>query len=316
MNSKSKPNAKSLGKRIVSNWMLYVLLAPLIIHLVLFSYLPMTGLVVAFQRFSPFLGIEGSPWVGLENFESLLFGRASMLFWRAVRNTLILSLYGILFGFPFPILLGLMFHEIKMGKFRSITQSILLIPNFLSEVIVAGIVIAFLQPTTGVVNHFLVGTGIIDEGIYFLTRQEFFRGIFTFIGIWMGAGFSSLIYLAALTGISKELYESASLDGATRIQRIRYISLPGIIPTIIVLFIIALGGILSASFERVLNLYQPVTYETADVIQTFVYRIGFLQNPPDISVGAAAGLMNAFVSLILVTGANFISRKVSNTALW
>jgi len=276
----------------------------------------MTGLVIAFQNWSPFLGIDGSPFVGLANFEALIFGRASMFFWRAVRNTLILSFYGLIFGFPFPIILGLMYHELAAGKFRAITQSILLVPNFLSEVIVAGILIAFLQPSTGVVNHFLVGIGILDSGIHFLTRPEFFRGIFTFVGIWMGAGFSSLIYLAALTGISKELYESASLDGANRIQRIWYVSLPGILPTIIVLFIIAVGGILGTNFERVLLLYQPVTFETADVLGTYIFRVGFQQNPPDMSLAAAAGLMNAVVSLVLVTAANFVSRRLSNTGLW
>ena len=303
-----------LGKRIGRNWMLYLLLAPLIIQLLLFSYRPISGLLIAFQNFSPFLGIEGSPFVGLENFERLLFGRDSVFFWRAVRNTVILSVYGLIFGFPFPIILGIMFHELKIGKFRAITQSILLVPNFLSEVIVAGIVIAFLQPSTGVVNHLLVGIGLIDDGIYFLTRPEFFRSIFTFMGIWMGVGFSSLIYLSALTGISNELYESASLDGATRLQRIWHISLPSIIPTIVTLFIISLGGILNASFERVLLLYQPVTYETADVIGTYVYRIGLEQQ--NFHLAAAAGLMNTMVALILVSGANAISRRVAKIGLW
>ena len=305
---------RNLGKRIVSNWLLYLLLAPLIIQLLLFSYRPIGGLMIAFQRFSPFLGVAGSPFVGLENFERLLFGRDSMFFWRAVRNTVILSVYGLAFGFPFPIMLGVMFHELKIGKFRAITQSILLVPNFLSEVIVAGIVIAFLQPSTGIINHLLVGVGIINEGIYFLTRQEFFRGIFTFIGIWMGAGFSSLIYLSALTGVSHELYESASLDGANRLQRIWHISLPSIVPTIITLLIISIGGLLSTSFERVLLLYQPVTYETADVLGTFVYRTGLQQL--NFHIAAAAGLMNTVVALVLVSSANAISRKVAKVALW
>ena len=317
MNAAAPPNYfVRLGRRIIKFWPLYVLLLPLALHLIFFSYRPMTGLVIAFQRFSPFLGIEGSPFVGFANFESLLFGNASMFFWRAVRNTVIISFYGILFGFPFPILLGLMFNEIRLGKFRAITQSILLVPNFLSEVIVAGMVIAFLQPTTGIINHFLMNIGIISEGIYFLARPEYFRGIFTFIGIWMGAGFSSLIYLAALTGISSELYEAAQLDGANRLQRIWYISLPGIMPTIVTLLIVAIGGILGASFERALLLLQPVTFATGDVLGTYIFRIGFEQSPPDTSLSAAAGLMNAFVALILVSAANFISRRVAKTGLW
>jgi len=192
----------------------------------------------------------------------------------------------------------------------------LLVPNFLSEVIVAGIVIAFLQPSTGVINHFLVGTGILDSGIYFLALPQYFRGIFTFMGIWMSAGFSSLIYLSALSAISPELYEAASIEGANRLQRIWYISLPGIKPTIIILFIMAIGGILNTAFERVLLLYMPSTFSTADVLGTYIFRVGFEQSPPDTSLAAAAGLMNAAVSLIMVSLANFISRRVTKTGLW
>lgn len=303
-----------LGKRILQHWQVYLLLAPMVIVLILFSYRPMGGLVIAFQRFSPFLGTEGSPFVGFENFETIFFGRASAMFWRAVRNTLILGFYGLVFGFIFPIILSIMYHELRMSKFRSITQSILLMPNFLSEVIVAGIIIAFLQPSTGVINHLLINLGIIDEGIYFLMRPEYFRGIFTFAGIWMNAGFSSLIYLAALSSISYELYESANLDGASRLRRIWHISLPGIRPTIVVLFILAIGGILNASFERVLLLYQPVTFATADILGTFIFRIGIQQS--DFSIAAAAGLMNSVVALILVVSANFLSRKFSDSSLF
>ena len=305
---------QNLGRNILKNWMLYLLLAPLAIQLFFFSYRPIGSLLIAFQNYSPFLGIDGSPFVGLDNFERLIFGRDSMFFWRAVRNTVILSIYGLTFGFPFPIMLGVMFHEIKIGKFRAISQSILLVPNFLSEVIVAGMVIAFLQPSTGIINHFLMSLGLINESIYFLTRQEFFRSIFTTIGIWMGAGFSSLIYLSALTGISSELYESASLDGANRLQRIWHISLPGIIPTIVTLLIISIGGLLSTSFERVLLLYQPITFETADVLGTFVYRIGMQQQ--NFHIAAAAGLLNTVVALVLVSSANAISRRVAKIGLW
>jgi len=274
----------------------------------------MRGLVIAFQNFSPFLGISGSRFVGWDNFTNILTGRAAPMFWRAFWNTIILSLYGIAFGFPIPIAIAIMFHELRMGKFRNFSQSVLLLPNFLSTVIIAGIAIAFLQPTTGVINHFLVGIGLIDTGIYFLTRPEYFRGIFTFIGIWGGAGFSSLIYLAALTGISSDLYESASLDGASRLRRIWHISLPGIRPTIVVLFILAIGGLMGTDFERALLLQQPVTFPTSDVLGTFVYRIGILQN--NFSTAAAAGLMNSVIALVLVVSANYISKKLTETSLF
>ena len=304
-----------LGRRIMQHWQIYLLLVPMVIILIVFSYRPMGGLVIAFQRFSPFLGTQGSTFVGWDNFENLLFGRASAMFWRAVRNTFILGFYRLTIGFAFPIILAILYHELKMSKFRSFTQSVLLLPNFLSDVIVAGIVIAFLQPTTGVVNHFLLNIGLIDEGIYFLMRPEYFRGIFTFVGIWMQAGLYSLIYLAALSSISRELYESASLDGCSRLKRIWHVSLPGIRPTIVVLFIIAVGDILTNSFfERVLLLYQPVTYETADVIGSFVFRMGIAQQ--DFSIAAAAGLLNSVIALIMVLVANFLSRKYSESSLF
>jgi len=303
-----------LYKRILSYWQIYLLLLPLMVWLFLFAYRPMRGLVMAFQNFSPFLGIENSPWVGLQNFENLLFGRGAAMFWRAVRNTFTIGFYQLIFGFPAPIILAIMFHELKNGKFKSFSQSILLLPNFLSEVIIAGIVIAFLQPTTGVINHLLMSLGIIEEGIFFIMRAEWFRSIFVFIGIWASAGFSSLIFYSSLLSVPHSLYEAAELDGATRIQRIIHISIPGIMPTIAVMFIMAVGGILNVGFERILLLYQPVTFETADVIATYVFRLGLEQN--DFALGATAGLLNSVVALILVVGANKISKKLSSNSLW
>ena len=305
---------KSVLKRIIDNWQIYVLLAPLMIWLFLFAYLPMRGLIMAFQDFSPFLGIEGSPWIGFENFHNLLFGPGAGMFWRAVRNTLILSGYMLLFAFPAPIVLAIMFHELKNSKFKRMSQSILLLPNFLSEVIIAGIVVALLQPQSGVINHLLINLGILEEGIYFLTRAEYFRGIYIFVEIWRNAGFASLIFFASLVGIPHSLYEAASLDGATRIQKIIHVSIPGILPTIVVMLIMQIGGILNIGFERVLLLYQPATYETADIISTYVFRLGLLQS--NFSTAAAAGLLNSFVALILVVFANFISKKLSSTSLW
>jgi len=305
---------KSLLKRIIDNWQIYVLLLPLMIWLFMFAYRPMRGLIMAFQNFSPFLGIEGSPWVGLDNFHNLLFGSGAGMFWRAVRNTLILSGYMLLFAFPAPIVLAIMFHELKNGKFKRMSQSILLLPNFLSEVIIAGIVVALLQPQSGVINHLLINLGIIDEGIYFLTRSEYFRSIYVFVEIWRNAGFASLIFFASLIGIPLSLYEAASLDGATRIQKIIHVSIPGILPTIVVMFIMQIGGILNIGFERVLLLYQPATYETADIISTYVFRLGLLQS--NFSTATAAGLLNSFVALILVVLANVVSKKLSSTSLW
>jgi len=311
---KPKNKIKKLVKRIIANWQVYVLVAPLMILLFLFSYRPMRGMVMAFQNFSPFLGIENSPWVGFANFEILLFGHGSTMLWRAVRNTVVIGFYQLIFGFPAPIIIAVMFHELKNGKLKNLAQSILLLPNFLSEIIISGLVIALLQPQSGAINQFLVNIGIVNEGIFFLTRSEWFRGIFVFVGIWASAGFSSLIFFSSLLSIPTSLYEAAELDGASRIQRILHISIPGIAPTIAVMFIMAVGGILNVGFERVLLLQQPVTYETSDVIATYVFRLGLEQN--NFSLGATAGLMNSVVALILVIIANTVSKRLSSRSLW
>lgn len=301
-------------KVVKDNWAVYVLLAPMVIWLVVFAYKPMVGLIMAFQDFSPFMGITGSEFVGFDNFINLMTGAGSDLFWRAVRNTFILSGYLLLFSVPAPIILAIMFNELKSIKFRSLSQSILLVPSFLSEVIIAGVVIAFLQPTSGVVNHLLINLGLIDEGIYFLTRSQYFRGIYVFIEVWRNTGFTALIYFAALTTVPASLYEAAHLDGATRLQRIWHVSIPGILPTIVVMFIMQIGQILNIGFERVLLLYQPATYETADILATFIYRLGLLN--ADFSNAAAAGLLNSFVALIMVGLANIISKRLSESSLW
>ena len=290
-------------------WQIYLLLAPLVIWFLLFLYKPMYGLQIAFKDFSLFKGVDASPWVGLEHFRSLF---DSDMFLRAIKNTFIISFLNLMIGFPMPIILALMFNEIVQGKFRKTVQTIVYLPHFISLVIIAGIVINIFSPSTGVVNLLLMKLGF--EPIYFLTQPEWFRPIFIGSGIWQEAGFQSIVYLAAIAGVSPSLYESAVVDGASRWQMMWKITLPCILPTIIIMLIIRIGNLLEVGFELIILLYQPSTFQTADVINTFIYRQGLVGNQYD--VAAAAGLFNAVVAFVLVMTANSISRRFTRTSLW
>jgi len=290
-------------------WQIYVLLAPTIIWLILFLYKPMYGLQIAFKDYSIFKGITASPWIGLEHFETLF---SSDQFLRALRNTFILSFYTLVIGFPVPIMLALMFNEVTNELFKKTSQTIVYLPHFISSVIIAGIVITAFSPSAGIVNTIIKFFG--GDPIYFLTKPEWFRPIFVGTGIWQEAGFQSIVYLAAIAGVSPTLYESAVVDGASRWQMMWKITLPTILPTILIMLIIRIGNLLEVSFEMIILLYQPATYETADVVNTFIYRQGLQGGRYDFA--AAAGLFNAVIAFILVMGANSISKRYSRTSLW
>lgn len=320
-----KDRMKLFLKIAKEDWQIYILISPLVIWLLLFAYKPMYGLLISFQQFNPYLGMSDSPWVGFENFTKLFLGRnntdffyswQTSDFWRAFRNTIAISIQSIVFTFPLPIILALFFNEIKDGLFRRSVQTVMFLPHFLSEVILVGIITAFLQPNTGIINVFLMRLGIVESGIYFLTIPEWFRPIYHTASIWQGVGFGSIVYFAALSGISPELYEAANVDGATKLQKMLFISLPSITPTIAIMLIIRIGNILNVGYERIMLLYRPVTYSTADVLSTYIYRLGLTSNAPDYSLAAAAGLFNSVIGFILVIGANKISKKMSDTALW
>lgn len=298
-----------LVEHFKKEWQLYLLLAPTIIWFILFLYKPMYGLQIAFKDYSVFRGIEGSPWVGLEHFYALFENEQ---FIRAIKNTLILSGYSLVFGFPMPILLALGFNEFTRALLKRTTQTIVYLPHFISTVIIAGIVISAFSPSVGVVNLFLVKMGF--DPIYFLTKPEWFRPIFIGTGIWQEAGFSSIVFLAAIAGVNPSLYESAVVDGANRWQMMWKITLPSILPTIIIMLIIRIGNILEIGFELIILLYQPATYQTSDVISTFIYRQGLQSAQYDLA--AAAGFFNAVVAFVLVLTANTISKRVSRTSLW
>lgn len=291
------------------DWQLYLLLAPTIIWLLLFLYKPMYGLQIAFKDYSVFRGIADSPWIGWDHFETL-FGSEQFL--RALRNTIYISMLSLLFGFPAPIILALMFNEIYQQWFKKTAQTIVYLPHFISSVIIAGIVITAFSPSAGIVNTVIGWLGF--DPVYFLTKPEWFRPIFVGTTIWQEAGFQSIVYLAAIAGVSPTLYESAVVDGASRWQMMWKITLPSIMTTIIIMLIIRIGNMLEVSFEMIILLYQPATYQTADVINTYIYRQGIQGGQYDFA--AAAGLFNAVVAFVLVMTANTLSKRYSRTSLW
>lgn len=298
-----------ISNHLRNEWQLYLLLLPTIIWLLVFLYKPMHGLQIGFKDYSIFKGVAGSPWVGFEHFETL-FGNDQFL--RALRNTVYISMLSLIFGFPVPIILGLMFNEVLHQFFKKSAQTIVYLPHFISSVIIAGIVMTAFSPSAGIVNTVLGWFGL--DTIYFLTKPEWFRPIFIGTTIWQEAGFQSIVFLAAIAGVSPTLYESAVVDGASRWQMIWKITIPSIMPTIIIMLIIRIGNMLEVSFEMIILLYQPATYETADVVNTFIYRQGLQGGQYDLA--AAAGLFNAVIAFILVMTANTISKRYSRTSLW
>ena len=289
--------------------MLYLILIPFILWYAVFVFKPMYGMVIAFKDYSLFKGIAGSDWIGFQNFKEFL---TSPYFYTTLKNTLMLNIYSLLLEFPFAILIALMLNEVKNKYFKSIVQTASFIPYFIAIVVATGITINILSPSTGVINFLLEKLGF--ERVYFLSKPEFFRGIFTGLNMWKTTGFNAVIYLAALTSINEQLYEAARIDGANKLQQIRHITIPGIIPTIVIMLVLKVGSMLNVAFETVLLLYQPATYETADVISTYVYRTGMLMQ--DFGLATAVGLFNALVGFILVYSANKWSKKVTQSSLW
>ncbi len=289
--------------------MLYLILLPFILWYAVFMFKPMYGMIIAFKDYSLFRGISGSEWVGLKNFKDFL---TSPYFYVTLKNTLMLNIYSLLLEFPFAILLALMLNEVKNKYFKTIVQTASFIPYFIAIVVATGITINILSPSTGVINVFLEKLGF--ERVYFLAKPEFFRGIFTGMNMWKSTGFNAVIYLAALTAVDEQLYEAARIDGANKFKQLKHITLPAIIPTIVVMLVLKVGSMLNVAFETVLLLYQPATYETADVISTYVYRTGMLMQ--DFGLATAVGIFNAVVGFILVYSANKWSKRVTQSSLW
>ncbi len=288
---------------------LTLMFLPVALYFIIFKYIPMYGITMAFKDYKIKYGILGSPWIGLQNFRDL-FELAS--FSRAIRNTIIISLLKLVTGFPCPIILALLLNEVRHLKFKKTVQTISYLPHFLSWIILAGIFYQFLSPSTGMVNYILSQFGI--KPIYFMGSNEWFRFTLVVTNIWKGIGWSSIIYLAAIAGIDLNLYEAAVCDGANRFQRMWSITIPSILPTITVLLILDVGGIMSAGFDQIFNLYNPAVYETADIIDTYVYRMGI--GEMKYSMATAVGLFQNVIGFFLVITTNFISKKISNYGIW
>ena len=296
--------------RIVrKNYDLYLLLIPGLAFLLLFKYTPMYGLVIAFQDYDIFAGIRGSRWVGFENIAEL---STSVEFFTVFRNTVIISVLKIVFVTPMPIVVALILNELRFIAFKRSVQTIIFLPHFLSWVIVSGLFINILSPSGGFVNQVVRAVGA--EPVFFMMEPRWFRGVLVVTHGWKEVGWAAIIYIAAIAGIDPELYDAALVDGAGRLRRIWHITLPGIIAVILLMFIIRLGYLLEAGTEQILMMYNPVVYEVADVIGTYVYRIGL--GKLDYSFSTAVGLFNSAVGFFLIIAGNFASRRLTGRSIW
>jgi putative aldouronate transport system permease protein len=305
---KKKTFWQRLCRDFALNKHIYLMVAPAIIIYLIFEYLPMYGVLIAFKEFSPAKGVWGSKWVGLQHYKDFL---STLYFWRLVKNTFLLSFYNLLWGFPAPIIFALLLNEIRGSLFKRVVQTISYLPHFVSIIVICGLITDFLQ-RDGLINSILVNFGF--ERVAYLMQPQWFRTIYVSSGIWQTLGWSSIVYISALTAIDAELYQAASIDGANRWMQLWSITIPGILPTIIILFIMRMGHLLSVGFEKILLLYNSNTYEVADVISTYVYRKGIMGG--DFSFSTAVGLLNSLVNLSLLLTANWISKRTSETSLW
>lgn len=286
---------------------IYLLMLPGILYFAVFSYYPMYFLQIAFRKYSIYTGLEGAKWVGLKNFVDLF---QSTFFLQALGNTIILSMMNLVFSFPVPIILALLLNEIQSQTFKRSVQTLIYLPHFLSWVIVGSIWITMLSPSSGLVNYLLGLFGV--EPIFFMASKDHFRWVLLFSNIWKGAGWGTIVYLAAITGIDQEMYEAAIVDGASRLKQTIYITLPSILPTILVVFILNLAKILNI-FEQVFAMYNPVVAEVSETIDTYVYQIGVIKG--DMSFATAAGLFKNIVSMSLVLITNAIARRVQESSV-
>ncbi|WP_425457034.1 ABC transporter permease [Cohnella terricola] len=296
-------------KSLKNHWQLYLLILPPLLFFLIFKYYPMANAVLAFKDFNVIKGIWGSPWVGLKHFE-LFF--ENPIFWTLLKNTLLLSFYLLLAGFPIPILLALMLNEIRSGRFRRVVQLVTFAPYFISTVVMVSILMLFLAPRLGFANVALQHFGL--EPINFLGEPGMFRSIYVWSEIWQTAGYSAVIYLAALAGIDPTLYEAAKVDGASRLQKIIHVDLPGILPTVTIILILNVGNVMTIGFEKIYLLQNSLNLPASEVIATYVYGMGLLN--ANYSFATAVGLFNSVINLILLVTVNTLAKRLSNTSIW
>lgn len=299
---------KTLRRDYTQYKWLYLMFIPVLVYFIMFCYGPMYGVIIAFKDFRPRLGIAASKWVWFEHFSDFFH---SAFFGRVTSNTIILNLFILVFGFPVPILFALLLNELRSHKFKRLVQTVTYLPHFITMVIICSLIVQFTN-SEGFITQIV--NGITGHSGSLISDPAMFRSIYVISEIWQTFGWNSIIYLAALTAISPELYEAADMDGATKVQKMFRVTLPGIMPTIIIMFIMAFGRIMSIGWEKAFLLQSPVTYDTSDIISTYVYRKGF--EDMSYSYSAAVGLFNSVVNLVLLTAANRFSKHFSGNSLW
>lgn len=303
---KSKDKKQNFIKQLKKHRIFYLFLLPAVVMVFLFSYMPLWGILIAFKDFKMARGIMGSEWVGLEHFQKLF---ADPNFYRVLKNTLVIGITTLLTTFPVTIIFTILVNEILHTKFKKVVQTITYLPHFLSWVVVGTFAYQILSPSSGIVNTVLVNLGILDKSVYFMAEPDMFVPIYLVVNLWKETGYSIVVYLAVIAGIGMEQYEAARIDGANRFQRILYVTLPAMLPTVCIMLILNIGTIITVGFDPIFNLYNDATYQTADVISTFVYRKGMVDAQFDYST--AVGLFQNVVSLTLVLLSNWFARKAN-----
>ncbi len=313
INAKKRKPCKPLSERLAcelkKNWALYLMILPVMAYFIIFAYIPMSGVVLAFKDFKVKLGIFGSPWAGLKHFRRFFGGYN---FGLLLQNTIGISLYSLLAGFPIPILFALLLNYLKYGRLRKTLQMVSYAPYFISTVVICGMIAIFMDADTGIFNQIIVALG--GESVDFLSNPRYFKSIYVWSGVWQGMGYSSIIYISALAGVDSSLHEAAIMDGATKMQRIWHIDLPGIKSTIVMLLIMQMGSLMNVGFEKVFLLQNDLNMKASDVINTYVYRVGLIQN--NYSYSTAVGLFNSVINMTLVIAANQLSKKLTEESLW
>ena len=296
-------------KSFRKHWQLYLIVIPPILFFLIFKYYPILNAVLAFKDYNVTKGIWGSPWIGFKNFE-LFFDNP--MFWTLVKNTIYISLYQLIIGFPIPILLALALNEVRSAKFKRLVQMVTFAPYFISTVVMVSMIMLFLAPRLGFFNTALNALGL--DSINFLGEPGMFRSIFVWSDVWQSTGYAAVIYLAALAGIDPVLYEAAKVDGASRIQKIIHVDLPGLLPTITIILILNVGNIMGLGFEKIYLLQNPLNTVTSEIISTYVYKVGLLN--ANYSFATAVGLFNSLINLCLLVFVNSLAKRVSNNSIW
>lgn len=305
-----KRDSGKTWKLMKRNWVLYAFLIPAVVYIAIFMYGPMYGLIIAFKDFVPAKGIMGSNWVGMKWFKIFF---ETPRFWQILKNTLVLSLYSLIVGFPFPIILALVINDIRTSKMKKFCQTVTYMPYFISTVVLVGMLSVFFSPDSGFVNTLLAKLG--GSGTtFFMGEEKYFRHMYVWSGIWQSMGWNSVIYIAALSGVDQQLHEAAMIDGANRFQRVLHVDLPTILPTIIILLIMNCGSILNVGYEKVYLMQNDLNSSASEIISTYVYKIGLQQQR--YSYSTAIGLFNNIINFGLLVTVNKIAKKLSGTGLW